>query len=241
MKDGRAPVTTVFLDAGLTLLRARPSLGGVYTQVARAHGREIHPSEFDRAADAAFHAQAAEHRDAGEAGMRTSEDLERVSWHRHARRVMDGVPAMAGMDFEPWFEDLYRDFGSAAVWAPFEDAVPALEALRARGIRLAVVSNWDRRLHQILEDGGLRPWFEAVIVSSEIGWRKPHPEIFRRALAAMDVGPGQALHVGDSLGDDVEGARAVGIRAALLDRPGGRTADGVPVLRSLLGISDLVR
>ncbi len=230
----------VFLDAGLTLLRAKPSLGGVYTLVTRTHGREVAPAEFDRAAEAAFHAQAAEHRDAGEAGMRTSEDLERESWRRHARRVMDGVPAMAGMDFEAWFEDLYRDFGSARVWAPFEDVVPALDLLQERGLRLAVVSNWDRRLHRILEDNGLHSRFEAVIVSSEIGWRKPHPEIFRRALAALDLPPGEVLHVGDSVGDDVAGARAAALRAALLDRRGAKPGDGVPVLRDLHGILGLL-
>jgi putative hydrolase of the HAD superfamily len=230
----------VLLDAGLTLLRARPSLGGVYTNITRTHGLEVEPADFDRAAEAAFHAQAAEHRDAGEAGMRTSEDLERASWHRHARRVMDGVPAMAGIDFEAWFEDLYRDFGSASVWAPFEDVLPALDLLAERGVRLAVVSNWDRRLHRILEDNGLHSRFEAVIVSSEIGWRKPHPEIFRRALAALDIRPEAALHVGDSVGDDVAGARAAGIRAALLDRRGEKAADGVPVIRDLHGVVSLL-
>jgi len=233
-------VKAVLLDAGLTLLRAEPSLGGVYSMVSRRLGREVPPAEFERAAEAAFHAQAAEHRGAGEAGLRTGEEEERESWRRHAGRVMGGVPAMAGMDFDAWFEDLYRDFGSARVWAPFEDAVPALEALRAMGIRLAVVSNWDRRLHRILEDRGLRPFFDAVVVSSEVGWRKPHPEIFRRALAALEVLPGEALHVGDSMGDDIGGAAGAGIRAALLDRRGLRTADGAPVIRDLREIAGLL-
>lgn len=153
---------------------------------------------------------------------------------------MDGVPAMAGLDFEAWFEDLYRDFGSAAVWRPFDDAVPALERLRARGLRLAVVSNWDRRLHGILEEGGLREWFDAVVVSSEVGWRKPHPGIFREALAALRVAPGEVLHVGDSVGDDLAGAAAMGIRAALIDRGGGVAPPGHPVLRDLREIEGLL-
>lgn len=230
----------VLLDAGMTLLRAEPSLGGVYAMVTRRFGRDVAPEEFERSAEAAFHAQAAEHRGAGEAGLRTSEEDERSSWHRHARRVMDGVPAMAGVPFEPWFEDLYRDFGSASVWGPFEDAVPALEALRARGLRLAVVSNWDHRLHRILGDRGLTRWFDAVVVSSEVGWRKPHPEIFRRALGELGIRPGEALHVGDSAGDDVAGASACGIRAALLDRKGTRSGDGAAVIRDLREIADLL-
>jgi len=230
----------IFLDAGLTLLRADPSLGEVYARVTRAHGREVPPGEFERAAEGAFHAQAAEHRDAGEEGMRTSDDLERVSWHRHARRVMDGVPSMAGMDFEGWFEDLYREFGSAAAWAPFDDTIPALEALRGRGVRLAVVSNWDGRLRRILEDHRLRPYFDAVVISAEVGWRKPHPGIFRRALAEMGAAPGDVLHVGDSVGDDVAGARGAGIRPVLLDRRGGKTADGAAVIADLRALEEMV-
>ena len=214
----------LFLDAGLTLLRAHPSLGGVYTGVTRRFGREIPPADFDGAAGAAFHAMAAEHRAAGEEGMRTSDALERESWRRHARGVMEALPAMDGIDFEAWFEDLYRDFGSSAVWRPYDDVVPALERFRARGLRLAVVSNWDSRLHAILEDGDLRRWFDEVVVSSEIGWRKPHPGIFRHALEVMGVGPGEVLHVGDSVGDDLEGAAGCGIGAVLIDREGVRRA-----------------
>jgi putative hydrolase of the HAD superfamily len=234
----------VLLDAGLTLLRADPSLGGVYARVARAHGREVPERDFERAAEAAFHAQAAGHRAAGEQGLVTSDEHERVSWRQHARRVMDGLPGMKGLDFDPWFEDLYGDFGSARAWAPYEDAVPALEALRARGLRLAVVSNWDSRLRRILEDHGLHTRFDAVVISAEVGWRKPHPAIFHRALELLGAGPGEVLHVGDSVGDDVGGARAAGIRPVLLDRKGGRAGGrdpgGAEVIRDLRQILELV-
>lgn len=231
----------IFLDAGLTLLRAHPSLGGVYTGVTRRFGREIPPAEFDRSAAAAFHKQAAEHRDAGEEGLRTSEALERESWRRHARRVMGGIPLMDGMEFDGWFEVLYREFGSAAVWRPYADVPPALEALRARGLRLAVLSNWDARLHGILEEGGIRPHFERVFVSSEIGWRKPHPAIFRHAMEVMGLAPGEVIHVGDSVGDDLRGAEACGIRAALIDRAGNQgTVDGIPRIRDLRGLETLL-
>jgi putative hydrolase of the HAD superfamily len=233
-------VRAVLLDAGLTLLRADPSLGGVYSRVTRAHGREVREADFERAAEAAFHAQAADHRAAGEEGLRTSDDHERVSWRQHARRVVDAIPAMAGVDFDRWFEDLYGDFGSARAWAPYDDAVPAVEALRRRGLRLAVVSNWDSRLTRILEEHGLRTRFDTVVISAEVGWRKPHPAIFRRTLEALGVAPGEVLHVGDSVGDDVEGARAAGVRPVLLDRAGTKRIEGCAVIRGLGELAGLV-
>ena len=225
----------IFLDAGLTLLRADPDLGGVYSRVTLRHGREVPSSDFDRAAESAFHFMAEEHREGGLVGLRTSDAMERESWNRHARRVMDGIPAMAGLDFGAWFEDLYAEFGSSAAWTPFDDARPALEALRARGVMVSVVSNWDARLRGILEGHGLVPLLDDVVISAEIGWRKPHPEIFRRAMSRLEVGPGDVLHVGDSIGDDVGGARAAGIRPVLLDRRSGKGAGfpSVPVIRDL--------
>jgi len=230
----------VLLDAGLTLLRAAPSLGGIYARVTRRFGREVHEADFERVADAAFHAQAAEHRALGEAGLRTSDGHEWTSWNAHARRVMDGLPAMRGLDFDRWFEDLYAEFGSAAAWEPYDDAVPLLVALRERGIRLAIVSNWDSRLRAILDERGLRPWFDAVVISAEVGWRKPHPAIFATALERLGAAPGEALHCGDSFGDDVEGARASGIRPVLLDRSGTKRLEGVEVVRGLGEIERLL-
>jgi putative hydrolase of the HAD superfamily len=230
----------VFLDAGLTLLKARPSLGGVYAAVTAGHGVEVDPRAFETAAEAAFHAMGREHREGGDPGLRTSDAIERASWHRHARRVMDAVPAMGGLPFEPWFEDLYRDFGSAAAWEPYPDVAPALEALHGAGARLAVVSNWDSRLRRILDEHGLVRWFETVVISAEVGWRKPHPGIFRRALEEMGATPAEVLHCGDSVGDDVEGARAAGIRPVLLARAGGKTAGGAPVIGDLRELVALV-
>jgi putative hydrolase of the HAD superfamily len=230
----------VLLDAGLTLLRASPSLGGVYSRVARRHGVDADPEGFGRAAEAAFHFMGIEHREGGTVGLRTSDEIEHGSWRRHARRVMDGMPEMAGVDFERWFEDLYGEFGAAVAWEPFDDAVPAIEALRERGVRLAVVSNWDSRLRNILRARRLEPYFDAVVISAEVGWRKPHGAIFRRSLEALGAAPGEALHVGDSVGDDVEGARAAGIRPVLLDRSGEKRVDGADVIRDLRQIVDLL-
>ncbi len=126
----------------------------------------------------------------------------------------------------------------ALAFSAYPDAPPALRALRAAGHALVVVSNWDFSLHERLEEAGLAQLVDASVASAELGAAKPERAIFEHALGLAGVRAERAWHVGDDLRDDVEGARAAGIRAVLLarggPRPGGppRTA-GVPVLRSL--------
>jgi putative hydrolase of the HAD superfamily len=115
--------------------------------------------------------------------------------------------------------------------------VPAvLEALRAGGARLAVVSNWDVSLHDVLERTGVRPLVDAVVISAELGAAKPDPAIFRAALGRLGAGAQGALHVGDSVEHDVAGARAAGLEAVLVVRDGAAAPDGVRAIASLEGL-----
>jgi HAD superfamily hydrolase (TIGR01549 family) len=93
-----------------------------------------------------------------------------------------------------------------------------LANLEARGFLLAVVSNWDSHLPALLEGLGLARRFRSVSVSAIEETGKPEPEIFLRTCARLAVVPEEALHVGDSLAEDYEGARAAGLQALLLDR-----------------------
>jgi HAD superfamily hydrolase (TIGR01509 family) len=103
----------------------------------------------------------------------------------------------------------------------FPDAAPALTALRERGLRLVVVSNWDCSLPAVLDEVGLGQLVDHVVTSAAVGAAKPDPRIFEAALTASGCAPGEALHVGDSPTADVDGAHAAGIRAVLLDRAAG--------------------
>ena len=98
--------------------------------------------------------------------------------------------------------------------------MPALEELRAAGLRLAVISNWDERLARVLAGLGLASYFEAIHASAVVGVEKPHRKIFETALAGLGMPAERVLHVGDSALDDVEGARAVGLHALWLVRDG---------------------
>jgi putative hydrolase of the HAD superfamily len=103
---------------------------------------------------------------------------------------------------------------------PYPDAAPALQALRARGLRTVCVSNWDHALPEVLERCGLAEHLDGVVTSAEVGANKPNPAIFERALDIAGCTADETVHVGDSPVEDIEGARAAGIRAFLLARDG---------------------
>jgi putative hydrolase of the HAD superfamily len=171
--------------------------------------------------------------------------LERGVWHGIVRDVFAGaglLPAFAPGTFDAYFDAVYRHFEDARVWEVFPDVVPALSDLRGLGCALGVVSNFDGRVGTILDGLELAPWFGSVTLSSRVGVTKPHPAIFREALARHGAAPADALHVGDSYAEDCEGARAAGLRAVLVDRA-QRHADRPEVVRvrSLAALPGIVR
>lgn len=102
----------------------------------------------------------------------------------------------------------------------FPDALPLLRTLRARGVRAVAASNWDASLPEGLERTGLAPYLDGAVSSAVVGASKPDTAVFRAALDHAGCEAAEAFHVGDSMQADVEGARAAGIRVALLDRHG---------------------
>jgi putative hydrolase of the HAD superfamily len=102
----------------------------------------------------------------------------------------------------------------------YDDALPALVRLRELGLRLLCVSNWDYALPTVLGEVGLVHALDFTVTSAAVGARKPDPAIFAAALEVAECEAGEALHVGDSPTEDIEGARAAGIRALLIDRGG---------------------
>jgi putative hydrolase of the HAD superfamily len=118
-----------------------------------------------------------------------------------------------------------------------------LGELRARGHALAVVSNWDVSLHDVLASTGLSDLVDAVVTSAEVGAAKPDVAPFEAALAAVGGRAGDAWHVGDTFAEDVAGALAAGVRAVLVDREGtsaGSVPGGVAVVSDLRGVLDVV-
>jgi putative hydrolase of the HAD superfamily len=115
----------------------------------------------------------------------------------------------------------------------YPDSAPALEALRAAGIRTVVVSNWDHSLHERLHETGLAPLVDGALASAEVGAAKPDRAIFEAALEL--AGTDDAWHVGDTPEADVEGALAAGLRPVLIVRRGAAppVPEAVAVIQSL--------
>jgi putative hydrolase of the HAD superfamily len=130
-------------------------------------------------------------------------------------------------------DDVLEALLAAIRFRAYPEVADVLARLRAGGARLAVVSNWDVSLHDVLERTGLRPLVDAVVISAELGVAKPDPAIFRAALDRLDAAADGAVHVGDSLEHDVAGARAAGVEAVLVARNGAAAPDGVRTVRSL--------
>lgn len=214
----------VLLDALGTLVELVDPWGALADQLA-AREAPVGSAQARRALLAEMAYYRAHHREGSDAA-----GLERLR-DRCAEVLRAELPAPAGrLPVAQVREALL----AALRFRAFAEAPAALDALRAGGARLVVVSNWDVSLHAVLRETGLAPRLDAVLTSAEEGVAKPDPAIFRRALERAGVRPAEAWHVGDDLVADVGGARAAGIRAVLVDRRGeADPARGVRVVRSL--------
>jgi putative hydrolase of the HAD superfamily len=207
-------VEVVFLDVGNTLLRAEPHVEVRYATTAAAHGIHAPAAEIKLRFRSLWKGYAAKR---AERLFTTDRQATKALWHGFVADVF--APwAEPGPTFDAFFDQLYDEFASPKAWTLFEDVLPTLEGLRARATRLAVISNWDMRLPEMLDAMALTPYFEQVLVSALEGLEKPARELFERGCQRMSVAPERALHVGDSFEEDVLGALGAGLHAALIDR-----------------------
>lgn len=125
-------------------------------------------------------------------------------------RLGVGVPPRRLL--EEVLEEIYEGLVAQVEWLPGSREL--LGELVRGGVRLGLVSNaaYAPFLHRVLARAGVRDLFRAVVISADLGWRKPHPAPFLRALTELGVSPGEALHVGDHWGQDILGAARAGLQ-----------------------------
>lgn len=224
----QARYRAVLLDVLGTLVELEPPWPFLRRTLAGRHGIEVTDAEAKQAMLAEMTYYRAHHHEG-----RDEPTLAELRG-RCARVLAERLPAAAELSTEELTEALLDSLR----FTPFTDSAQALVELRAAGLDLAVVSNWDCSLRAVLGGVGLAAAVDAIVVSAEVGVRKPDRRIFEVALEQLGCEPGKALFVGDSLETDVLGARAVGLRALLLDR-NGRAAGGHGT-DSIVSLAELV-
>jgi len=223
-------IEAVTFDVTNTLIHS-PRLGELYAEVLSRHGVTVTPEAAARLVREVWQELACL-AERGRDRFTAHPGGPRGWWKRFLERMCERLEAPPPSPFAA--AELFHRFATPEAWEVFPEVPAVLARLRARGLRLAVVSNWDPRLPDLLESLGLARSFDAIVYSSEVGVEKPDPRIFLSALGRLKVEPAAALHVGDGKVEDAEGAAAAGLHSLHLDRrrgvgPGGDLHDLTPL------------
>jgi HAD superfamily hydrolase (TIGR01662 family) len=233
----------IFFDVDFTLIQPGPRFqGSGYQDTCARHGIEVDPDRFDDAVAAA-------------APFLESDDgsYDHGVFENYTQRIIElmcgpgtgrgaaavEAPERSGIALAA--RELIQEWAEHRHFTLYPEVSDALRALQAMGVRLGLISNTHRCLTSFESHFALDGLISAAVSSSEHGFMKPHPSIFRAALDRMGVPPEDAMMVGDSLVHDVRGAEAVGMRGILLAR--GAVAvevANVPVIRSLAELPAMV-
>jgi FMN hydrolase / 5-amino-6-(5-phospho-D-ribitylamino)uracil phosphatase len=204
---GASPeLKAVLFDVDFTLARPGPELGPEgYLRIGRRHGVELEVSRHDEARAMALESLQ-KHPD-----FRHDEEI----WIAFTERIVLGMGGDSATARQIAHE-VEQAWERSENFDLYEDVEPVLEELRAHRLHIGLVSNGARDLREFVRHHRLV--IDVSVGSRYHGKVKPDPTIFRKALARLGIEPGEAVMVGDHPEDDIEGARAVGMRAVLIDR-----------------------
>lgn len=213
----------VLFDVDFTLARPGPDLGPEgYRRLGEQYGLELNPALYEQARAAAI--------DSIERHPELAHDDE--IWIAFTERIILGMGGEAA-GAHACAVEMTSAWERHENFDLYDDTLPVLEELRRHGLKLGLVSNTGRDLDEFVRHHCLD--VDAALGSRAHGWTKPHETIFRAVLALLEVEPESAAMIGDSIEDDVEGARSLGMRAILLDRD-GRYPDAEERIPTLLAL-----
>jgi HAD superfamily hydrolase (TIGR01549 family) len=213
----------VLFDVDFTLARPLPPpVPDAYRRAGEQYGLDLDPTLYEQARIDALKT------------LQKHPELEHDEeiWYAFTERIVRGMGGDSSRARE-CAVDIERRWERSHNFNLYDDAIPTLELLRERGLKIGLVSNGARNLDEFVADHRLD--VDAAVGSRGHGWTKPHPSIFRAVLGRLEVEPEEAAMVGDSPEDDIDGARALGMRAFLLDREDvyPEREDRLPDLRAL--------
>ena len=227
-------IKAVFFDVDFTLIYPGPTFRGEgYQQFCARHGMSVDPSVFDQAVlDASFLLDDAQ-----------DHIYDPQLFIRYTRHIIERMGGR-GPGLDACATEIYREWAACQHFSLYDDVDPTLSILAAGGLRLGLISNTHRCLTSFQSHFELEGLIAVAISSSQHGYMKPHPSIFEAALKLMNVAPQEAVMVGDSLKQDIAGARRIGMAAVLVNRspaaPAINDTAGIPIVRTLTELPELL-
>ena len=208
-------IDAIMLDAGGTLIDLRPSREEVFTKVLHLHGSNAKLEDVSRAVARA-------ERVFDDAQAKLDGKDEGVFWNSYDEFVLKRLGFKG--DIEKFSKDVSAEFDRVVPevknWIAFPDARPLLEDLKKRDFKLGLISNATDLARKVMDNLDFSKYFDFMVLSEEVGVRKPDPRIFLMAAQKANVHPSRAIHIGDRLAIDVLGAKKAGMNAVLIDRMG---------------------
>jgi putative hydrolase of the HAD superfamily len=207
-------IRAIVFDVGGTLIYPADPVGETYSRLARRFGVKL-PAE---ATTTAFR-EAVKNGSPRPKGSVPCDGNDRAWWKQVVARSMPENSFKDPAAFDTFFEELYLYYAKPDAWGIYPEALEVLEALRDRAVDLVVLSNWDGRLHSVLDGSGLGEYLPQRFISAELGWEKPDQAIYRHVAENLRLSPGSLLSVGDDAQNDVGGPRKAGWQALQIERP----------------------
>lgn len=193
-------IKVVFLDAEGTFLRFYPSLGEIYKDLFGRYGIIVDPGKTEEALRSAYRKVFQE-----TIKPPLNGEICKEAWKRVFEQVFKHLKSYP--QFEILFKEAFDFFSKPECVEVIPGFREFINSLKKRGIKCAIISNWDCRLYSVLEGHGLLHHFDAVFLGCEVGYLKPDLRIFQIALDHFKVTPEETLMIGDSLKDDIEPAK----------------------------------
>jgi putative hydrolase of the HAD superfamily len=207
-------IRAIVFDVGGTLIYPADPVGETYARFARLHGVKLQAEPTTTAFREAMKSSVPRPK-----GGIPNDGNDRAWWKQVVNRSLHENAFTDAAAFEAFFEDVYLFYAKPEAWGIYPEALEVLEALRDRPVDLIVLSNWDARLHSVLDGCGLGEHLPQRFISAELGWEKPDPAIYRHVAEILRLSPGSLLSIGDDPKNDVEGPRKAGWQAMQIERP----------------------
>ena len=209
-----ARIRAIVFDVAGTLIYPADPVGETYAKFAYRHGVKLPPEATTNAFRLALKNGGPRPK-----GTIPTNGNDREYWKHIVTASLQENKFADPATFETFFEEVYVHYSKPDAWGIYPEVIEVFETLRDHDVDLAVLSNWDARLHSVLDGNGLGEYLTRRFISAELGWEKPDSAIYRHVAEILRIPAGALLSVGDDPRNDVEGPKKAGWKAVQIERP----------------------